>query len=54
MRAVLLEVPEAMLAERRQLGLDGATRCGIGSLGAQFATVEGRLRITWEGGVADV
>ncbi len=138
MRAVLLEVPEAMLAERRRLGLDGRDEMwnsvlymvpppggleqqsergaegaeliveirsegdvtykkidfyvGIGVreilivhpegrtvellrtvgdqlllvganaeggvrsdvLGVQFTTVEGRLRITWEDGVADV
>lgn len=47
MRAVLLEVPEAMLVERRWLGLDGRDE-------VQFATVEGRLRISWEDGVADV
>jgi hypothetical protein len=31
---------------------EGAVRSDV--LGAQFATVEGRLRITWENGVADV
>jgi hypothetical protein len=31
---------------------EGGVRSDV--LGAQFATVEGRLRITWEDGVADV
>jgi hypothetical protein len=43
MRAVLLEVPEDAA---------GSVRSEV--LGAQVTTVEGRLRITWENGVADV
>jgi Uma2 family endonuclease len=40
----------------RLLPVSGDAEGGVRSdvLGAQFATVEGRLRITWEDGVADV
>ena len=36
------------------VGADAECRVRSEVLDAQFATVEGRLRITWEDGVADV